>query len=91
METTRHAAWRAEASGEPCRNLDIAVTWKDAICKSGLPPVWIAAYREGELGCSFCVDGATVRAPGTARRSAAKIDRSVLAALAALGFLPIRG
>jgi hypothetical protein len=90
MQATLRAACRAEVPGELCRNLDVSTSWSDATCKSGLLPVWIAAYRYGEKGYRFCVNGATGRAAGTAPWSAAKIALAVLAALAALGFLLMR-
>lgn len=87
MEETLRAACRAEVPGDLCRNLRVQTTWSALAVKSGLLPVWIAAYRYRGRGFAYRVNGATGRAAGNAPWSWWKIGAALLAALALLALL----
>jgi len=78
MDGTLRAACRAEVPGDLCRNLRVETTWSALAVKSGLLPVWIAAYR---------VNGATGEAAGNAPWSWWKIAAALAAAIALLSLL----
>lgn len=89
MDATLRAACRAEVPGEHCRNLVVDTTYSGLAYKSGLLPVWIAAYRYGAAGYRYVVNGATGKATGTAPWSWVKIGLAV--ALVALALALIFG
>ncbi len=80
MIATLETACRAEVPGELCRNLVVETSWSGLAYKSGLLPVWIAAYLYRGKPFQFVVNGVTGLAAGTAPWSAAKIVLAVLAA-----------
>lgn len=83
MDETLRAACRAEVPGDLCRNLEVRTTYSGLAYKSGLLPIWIAAYQYGGKGYAYLVNGATGEAVGTAPWSWVKIGL----ALAVLGVL----
>ena len=84
MDETLRAACRSEVPGDLCRGLEVETEFSGLACKSGLLPVWIAAYRYRGRVFRWVVNGATGRAHGSAPWSAVKIALAVLAALAVL-------
>lgn len=83
MEETLRSACRAEVPGDLCRNLQVTTTWSALATKSGLLPIWIAAYRYRERSFAYAVNGATGQATGTAPWSWIKIGLA-LALVAAI-------
>lgn len=86
MDATLRQACRREVPGQECRNLRVATTYSNWTTKSGLLPIWIAAYEFHGQSFRYIVNGVTGKATGTAPWSAVKIVLAVLAiaALAAL-------
>ena len=78
MEETLRAACRAEVPGELCRNLEVETSWSALGTKSGLLPIWIAAYTYGGESFRYVVNGATGRATGSAPWSWWKIGLALL-------------
>ena len=87
MTETLRAACRAEVPGDLCRNLVVETTWSELGYKSGLLPVWIAAYEYGGKSYRYAVNGVTGRAAGSAPWSPLKIALAVLAVLAVLALV----
>ncbi len=87
MEATLRAACRAEVPGDLCRNLQVTTTWSALATKSGLLPVWIAAYRYRDRGFAYAVNGATGQATGTAPWSWIKIGLATAVIAAILLFV----
>ena len=87
MDETLRAACRAEVPGELCRDLEVETEYSRPAYKSGLLPVWIAAYRYRGRSYRWAVNGATGRTHGTAPWSGVKIALAALAALALLVLL----
>jgi len=81
MTATLRAACRAEVPGDLCRNLEVETSWSDLACKSGLLPVWIAAYQYRGRVYRYAVNGATGRATGSAPWSWVKIGLAAFALL----------
>jgi DNA-directed RNA polymerase subunit RPC12/RpoP len=73
MEATLRAACRGEVPGDACRNLVVQTRWSGLAYKSGLVPVWIAAYEYTGKSFRYAVNGATGKATGTAPWSPIKI------------------
>lgn len=82
MTATLRAACRAEVPGDLCRNLQVETSWSDLACKSGLLPIWIAAYQYRGRTYRYAVNGATGRATGSAPWSWIKIGLAALVVLA---------
>jgi DNA-directed RNA polymerase subunit RPC12/RpoP len=87
MDETLRAACRAEVPGDLCRNLRVETTWSALAVKSGLLPVWIAAYRYRGRGFAYRVNGATGKAAGKAPWSWWKIGAALAAVALALALL----
>ena len=87
MDETLRKACRAEVPGDECRNLRVSTVYSAWQYKSGLVPVWIAAYVYQGKSFRYVVNGATGKATGTAPWSWVKIGFAVLAALIILGFI----
>jgi DNA-directed RNA polymerase subunit RPC12/RpoP len=90
MEQALRAACREEVPGDDCRNLTVETRWSALAVKSGLLPVWIAAYRYGAGSHAYLVNGATGAAAGTAPWSWWKIGAAVAAAALVLLWLAQR-
>ncbi len=84
MTATLEAACRAEVPGEHCRNLVLDTRFADEQFKTGLLPVWIAAYRYGDRSFRYVVNGATGKASGTAPWSWVKISIALAIAVTIL-------
>jgi len=89
MEATLYAACRAEVPGQRVRNLSVETTWSALATKSGLLPVWCAAYRYRDKSFAYMVNGATGEAVGRAPWSWVKIVSAVLAVVVAWTLLRI--
>lgn len=87
MDATLRAACRAEVPGDECRNLRVSTTYSGLAYKSGLVPIWIAAYRYRGKGFRYVVNGATGKASGTAPWSWVKIGLAVAAVAIVLLFI----
>ncbi|MEO7794284.1 MAG: zinc ribbon domain-containing protein [Thermoanaerobaculia bacterium] len=87
MDETLRQACRAEVPGDECRNLRVSTVYSDWQYKSGLVPVWIAAYVYQGKSFRYVVNGATGKAAGTAPWSWVKIAFAVLAGLIVFGFI----
>ncbi len=87
MDDTLRRACRAEVPGDECRNLRVETVYADWQYKSGLVPVWIAAYEYAGRSFRYVVNGVTAKATGTAPWSWVKIAAAILAALVVLGFV----
>ena len=87
MDETLREACRAEVPGDECRNLRVSTVYSHWHYKSGLVPVWIAAYVYQGKSFRYVVNGATGKATGTAPWSWVKIGFAVLAALIIVGFI----
>ena len=87
MDETLRKACRAEVPGDECRNLRVSTVYSNWLYKSGLVPVWIAAYVYQGKSFRYVVNGATGKATGTAPWSWVKIGFAVLAALIILGLI----
>lgn len=85
-ETLREAC-RAEVPGDECRNLVVHTDYSDWQYKSGLLPIWIAAYVYQGKTFRYVVNGATGKATGTAPWSWVKITLAVLGVIAVIGLL----
>jgi hypothetical protein len=81
MDATLRAACRAEVPGDHCRNLRVETTYSALAYKSGLVPIWIAAYEYRGKSFRYVVNGATGKASGTAPWSWVKIGLVVAAVL----------
>lgn len=79
MTETLEAACRAEVPGDHCRNLEVRTRYSGLAYKSGLVPIWIAAYEYGGKSFAYYVNGATGKATGVAPWSWVKIVLAVLA------------
>jgi DNA-directed RNA polymerase subunit RPC12/RpoP len=77
MDSTLVAACRQEVPGDECRNLRVDTTYSAVAYKSGLLPIWIAAYRYRGKAFRYVVNGATGQASGTAPWSWIKISLAV--------------
>jgi DNA-directed RNA polymerase subunit RPC12/RpoP len=84
MEAILREACRAEVPGDLCRNLRVETTWSALAVKSGLLPVWIAAYRYGGKRFGYLVNGATGKATGSAPWSWLKIGLALAAVVTLL-------
>jgi DNA-directed RNA polymerase subunit RPC12/RpoP len=73
MQATLYAACRHEVPGDLCRNLEVQTSYSKLGYKSGLLPVWIAAYEYNGRAFRYAVNGATGKAAGNAPWSAVKI------------------
>lgn len=82
MQATLYAACRHEVPGDLCRNLVVETAYSKLAYKSGLLPVWIAAYEYRGRSYRYAVNGATGKAGGNAPWSALKIALAVAAILA---------
>lgn len=87
MDETLREACRSEVPGDECRNLRVSTVYSHWHYKSGLVPVWIAAYVYQGKSFRYVVNGATGKATGTAPWSWVKIGFAVLAALIVLGLI----
>ena len=87
MDETLRKACRAEVPGDECRNLRVSTVYSAWQYKSGLVPVWIAAYVYQGKSFRYVVNGATGKATGTAPWSWVKIALAVLAALVVASIL----
>ena len=81
MTATLYAACRHEVPGDLCRNLVVETSWSKLAYKSGLLPVWIAAYEYRGRSFRYAVNGATGKAGGNAPWSVVKIALAVAAIL----------
>lgn len=81
MDATLRAACRAEVPGDHCRNLVVETTYSALAYKSGLVPIWIAAYEYRGKSFRYVVNGATGKAAGTAPWSWVKIGFALAAVL----------
>ncbi|MEZ5313321.1 MAG: zinc ribbon domain-containing protein [Thermoanaerobaculia bacterium] len=79
MDDTLREACRHEVPGDECRNLRVVTSYRDWTTKSGLLPIWIAAYEYEGKSFRYVVNGATGKATGTAPWSWIKIGLAVLA------------
>jgi predicted RNA-binding Zn-ribbon protein involved in translation (DUF1610 family) len=82
MDATLRAACRREVPGQECRNLRVDTVYSNWKAKSGLLPIWIAAYEFRGKGFRYIVNGATGKATGTAPWSWVKLALAALAILA---------
>jgi DNA-directed RNA polymerase subunit RPC12/RpoP len=80
MESTLRAACKAEVPGQLVRNLQVETSWSALACKSGLLPVWLAAYEYSGQSYAYAVNGATGEAAGDAPWSWWKIGLALAAA-----------
>jgi len=87
MDETLRQACRAEVPGDECRNLQVDTVYSGWQYKSGLLPVWIAAYVYQGRSFRYVVNGVTAKATGTAPWSWVKIGFALLAAAIVLGFI----
>jgi DNA-directed RNA polymerase subunit RPC12/RpoP len=87
MQQTLYAACRAEVPGDLCRNLKLQTKFSGEKFKTGLLPIWVAAYRYGNRSFQYLVNGATGKAAGTAPWSWVKIGLAILVALILLLWL----
>ena len=87
MDATLRAACRAEVPGDECRNLQVRTEYSGLAYKSGLVPIWIAAYRYRGQGFRYVVNGATGKASGTAPWSWLKIGLAATLAAIVLLFI----
>ncbi|MEO8276712.1 MAG: zinc ribbon domain-containing protein [Thermoanaerobaculia bacterium] len=87
MDDTLYKACGAEVPGDQHRNLQVRTVYSDWMYKSGLLPVWIAAYVYQGKSFRYVVNGATGKATGTAPWSWVKIGFALLAAAIVLGFI----
>lgn len=87
MDETLRRACRAEVPGDECRNLRVETIYSDWRYKSGLVPVWIAAYEYAGKSFRYIVNGVTGKATGSAPWSWAKISIAVAVALVVLGII----
>ena len=81
MDATLIDACRHEVPGDECRNLRVDSVYSAITYKSGLLPIWIAAYRYRGKMFRYVVNGATGQASGTAPWSWIKISLAVGAVL----------
>jgi hypothetical protein len=84
MDELLRAACRAQFRADVVRNLRVSTTYSAWTTKSGLLPIWIAAYEFGGESYRYVVNGATGKATGTAPWSWVKIGLAALAALVVL-------
>lgn len=84
MDSTLREACRHEVPGDEQRNLRVVASYRNWTTKSGLLPLWIAAYEYQGKSFRYLVNGATGKATGTAPWSWAKIALAVAAATALL-------
>ncbi len=87
MDATLREACRAQVPGDECRNLRVETVYSQWQFKSGLLPVWIAAYVYQGKSFRYVVNGVTGKATGTAPWSWVKIGLALLAAALVLAFL----
>ncbi|MEZ4293277.1 MAG: zinc ribbon domain-containing protein, partial [Myxococcota bacterium] len=87
MDATLRAACRAEVPGDHCRNLEVQTTYSALAYKSGLVPIWIAAYEYRGKSFRYVVNGATGRAAGTAPWSWIKIGIALAIVLTILAVI----
>jgi hypothetical protein len=87
MDETLRAACRHEVPGDECRNLRVRTDYSNWTTKSGLLPIWVAAYEFRGESFRYIVNGATGKATGTAPWSWVKIGLAVAAVLAACLFV----
>jgi len=84
MEVEIHAACAAQIPAPMHRNLSVKTAWSGLAYKSGLFPIWIAAYDYRGAPFRFLVNGVTGKVSGKAPWSAVKIVLALLAALVLL-------
>jgi hypothetical protein len=82
MDEILRAACRREFQADVVRNLRVTTTYSSWSTKSGLLPIWIAAYEYAGKSFRFVVNGATGKATGTAPWSWVKIGLAAAAILA---------
>jgi len=87
MQATLRAACRSEVPGDLCRDLEIDTTWSALATKSGLLPIWLAAYSYRDASFAYVVNGATGKATGSAPWSWWKIGAALAAVALALFLL----
>lgn len=87
MDATLLAACRNEVPGDTCRNLRVRTDYSARTYKSGLLPIWIAAYTYRGDSFRYVVNGATGQAAGTAPWSWVKISLAVAAILTIVLFV----
>jgi hypothetical protein len=81
MTQELYALCGREVPGDRFRNLQVRTAWSGVAFKSGLFPVWIAAYQYGAKPFRFLVNGVTGKTDGHAPWSWVKIGLAVLAAI----------
>lgn len=84
MEAEIRAACVRQIPAPMHRNLSVRTAWSGLAYKSGLFPVWIAAYDYRGAPYRFLVNGVTGKVSGKAPWSAVKIALALLAAILAL-------
>jgi ribosomal protein S27AE/ribosomal protein L37E len=82
MDATLRTACRREVPGQECRNLRVDTVYSNWAAKSGLLPIWIAAYEFRGKSFRYVVNGATGSATGTAPWSWVKVGLAALVILA---------
>ncbi len=81
MTQELYAACGDEVPGDRFQNLSVRTAWSGLTCKSGLLPIWIAAYRYADKPYRFLVNGVTGKTDGHAPLSWVKIALAVAAAV----------
>ena len=87
MDDFLRTACRNEFRADAVRNLRVSTTYSGWTTKSGLLPIWIAAYEFRGGSYRYVVNGATGKATGTAPWSWVKIGFAALAVLTVVLFI----
>jgi hypothetical protein len=81
MTQELYALCGSEVPGDRFRNLEVRTAWSGLAYKSGLLPVWIAAYQYADKPYRFLVNGVTGKTDGHAPWSWVKIGLAAAAAI----------
>ena len=84
MEREIRSACAAQVPAPMQRNLSVKTAWSGLAYKSGLFPIWIAAYDYRGTPYRFLVNGVTGKVSGKAPWSAVKVALALLAAILVL-------
>jgi DNA-directed RNA polymerase subunit RPC12/RpoP len=87
MDATLVEACRRDVPGDTCRNLQVRSSYSNLGVKSGLLPIWIAAYTYRGRSFRYVVNGATGAAAGTAPWSWVKLTLAGMGILAIVVFV----